>query len=31
VELAVALTWVFSPPEDRVIWDVGHQAYAWKS
>ncbi len=30
VELAVALVHLFSPPEDRIIWDVGHQAYAWK-
>ncbi|XAR73507.1 1-deoxy-D-xylulose-5-phosphate synthase [Bertholletia excelsa] len=30
VELAVALHHVFSTPEDRIIWDVGHQAYAHK-
>lgn len=30
VELTVALYTVFNPPEDRVIWDVGHQAYAHK-
>lgn len=30
VELTVALLRVFDPPEDRVVWDVGHQAYAWK-
>ena len=30
VELAVALTRVFDPPKDKIVWDVGHQAYAWK-
>lgn len=30
VELALALTAVFRPERDRVVWDVGHQAYAWK-
>lgn len=30
VEIAVATLHVLSPPEDRVVWDVGHQAYAWK-
>lgn len=30
VELSVALLHVFNLPEDRVVWDVGHQAYAWK-
>ncbi len=30
VELAVALQYVFDTPDDRVIWDVGHQAYAHK-
>jgi 1-deoxy-D-xylulose-5-phosphate synthase len=30
VELAFALTEVFDPAVDRVVWDVGHQAYAWK-
>ena len=30
VELAVALHYVFNTPEDRLIWDVGHQAYAHK-
>ena len=28
VELAVALHYVFDTPEDKIIWDVGHQAYA---
>ena len=30
VEIAMALARVFAPEKDRVIWDVGHQAYAWK-
>lgn len=30
VELTVALHSVFSTPEDRIIWDVGHQAYVHK-
>ncbi|MFZ1731188.1 MAG: 1-deoxy-D-xylulose-5-phosphate synthase [Bacteroidota bacterium] len=30
VELAVALHFAFKTPEDRVIWDVGHQAYPHK-
>ena len=30
VELTIALLRVFSPPEDQVVWDVGHQSYAWK-
>ena len=30
VELAVALHYVFNTPEDRIVWDVGHQAYAHK-
>ncbi len=30
VELTVALLKVFNPPDDTVVWDVGHQAYAWK-
>ncbi len=30
VELAMALYEVFDPDVDKVIWDVGHQAYAWK-
>ncbi len=31
VELAVALHYVFDTPEDILIWDVGHQAYAHKA
>ncbi|MFQ5973045.1 MAG: 1-deoxy-D-xylulose-5-phosphate synthase [Alphaproteobacteria bacterium] len=30
VELTVALHYVFDSPEDRIIWDVGHQAYPHK-
>ena len=30
VELAVALHYVFDTPYDKLIWDVGHQAYAHK-
>lgn len=30
VELSVALHYVFSTPYDRLVWDVGHQAYAHK-
>jgi len=30
VELAVALHHVFDTPEDKIIWDVGHQAYPHK-
>ena len=30
VELSVALHYVFNTPEDRLIWDVGHQAYPHK-
>jgi 1-deoxy-D-xylulose-5-phosphate synthase len=30
VELTVALHYVFNTPEDRIIWDVGHQAYPHK-
>ena len=30
VEIAMALSEVFDPLRDRVVWDVGHQAYAWK-
>ena len=29
-ELAVALHYVFNTPEDRLVWDVGHQAYPHK-
>ncbi|MFP4555411.1 MAG: 1-deoxy-D-xylulose-5-phosphate synthase [Bacteroidales bacterium] len=30
VELTVALHYVFNTPNDRIIWDVGHQAYGHK-
>ncbi len=30
VELAVALHYAFDTPRDRIVWDVGHQAYAHK-
>lgn len=30
VELTVALALAFDPPEDTVIWDVGHQSYPYK-
>src|SRR2546425_9845324 len=30
VELAVALHYVFNTPEDKLLWDVGHQAYPHK-
>lgn len=30
VELAVALHYAFDTPNDRLVWDVGHQAYAHK-
>lgn len=30
VELAVALHYVFNTPYDKIVWDVGHQAYAHK-
>ncbi|MBR6588080.1 MAG: 1-deoxy-D-xylulose-5-phosphate synthase, partial [Kiritimatiellae bacterium] len=28
VELTIALLRTFDPPRDKVLWDVGHQAYA---
>lgn len=30
VELTLALHYVFNTPEDKIIWDVGHQAYIHK-
>jgi 1-deoxy-D-xylulose-5-phosphate synthase len=30
VELTIALHYVFDTPKDKIIWDVGHQAYAHK-
>ncbi len=30
VELTIALHYVFDTPEDRIVWDVGHQTYPHK-
>jgi 1-deoxy-D-xylulose-5-phosphate synthase len=30
VELTIALHYVYDTPEDRIVWDVGHQTYAHK-
>jgi len=30
VDIAIAVHYVFNAPADKVIWDVGHQAYAHK-
>ncbi|MBQ1219123.1 MAG: 1-deoxy-D-xylulose-5-phosphate synthase, partial [Bacteroidales bacterium] len=30
VELAVALHYIYDTPKDKLVWDVGHQAYAHK-
>ena len=30
VELTLALLRVFDPPSDKIVWDVGHQTYAYK-
>ncbi len=30
VELSIALLYEFESPDDKIVWDVGHQAYAWK-
>ncbi len=30
VELTIALHYVFESPKDKIVWDVGHQAYAHK-
>ncbi|MBQ0015377.1 MAG: 1-deoxy-D-xylulose-5-phosphate synthase [Bacteroidales bacterium] len=30
VELSIALHYVFNTPDDKLVWDVGHQAYAHK-
>jgi len=30
VELTIALHYIFNTPEDKIIWDVGHQSYAHK-
>jgi 1-deoxy-D-xylulose-5-phosphate synthase len=30
VELSIALLYEFDSPNDKIVWDVGHQAYTWK-
>ncbi|GAB6065785.1 1-deoxy-D-xylulose-5-phosphate synthase [Aquifex pyrophilus] len=30
VELTIALLRIFNPPEDVIVWDIGHQGYPWK-
>lgn len=30
VELTIALHSIFSVPEDKIVWDVGHQSYVHK-
>src|SRR5689334_21162007 len=30
IELTIALHYIFNTPEDRLVWDVGHQAYPHK-
>ncbi len=30
VELTIALLYEFDSPTDKIVWDVGHQAYTWK-
>lgn len=30
VELTIALLFCYSPPFDKIVWDVGHQSYAYK-
>ncbi len=30
VELTIALHYIFDTPDDKIVWDVGHQAYAHK-
>ncbi len=30
IELSIALLYEFDSPRDKIVWDVGHQAYAWK-
>jgi 1-deoxy-D-xylulose-5-phosphate synthase len=30
VELSIALLYEFDSPGDKIVWDVGHQAYGWK-
>jgi 1-deoxy-D-xylulose-5-phosphate synthase len=30
VELTIAILKIFDLPKDKIVWDVGHQSYAWK-
>jgi len=30
VELAIAIHYIFNSPEDKIVWDVGHQSYPHK-
>ena len=30
VELSIALHYIFDTPDDRIVWDVGHQTYGHK-
>lgn len=30
VELTIALLYTYDPPNDKIVWDVGHQAYSYK-
>lgn len=30
VDFTIAILKVFDPDQDRIVWDVGHQSYAWK-
>lgn len=30
IELTIALLRIFDPPRDKIVWDVGHQTYAYK-
>ena len=30
IEITVACHYIFNTPEDRIVWDVGHQAYGHK-
>lgn len=30
MELTLALLYTFNPPEDKIVWDVGHQCYVYK-
>ncbi len=30
VEISIATLFLFNPPKDKIVWDVGHQSYAYK-